>query len=1090
MSDDIQKARRMTIRLYALGERLGSPSSGELAQLLASNAFFQNDRASNLVKLALETSDTASSTAPLNKSFRLFFSARKEFTHPFQSRGDCLQSSIYDTLLCYMAFWGQVFEYYETMYYKPVDLPDGTTETSPASVPFEIGWQITCLFIRDTMLSAAARAAGLPSGYNRTLSWYFYPANATSELEEAKSLVLTVIAKIRKRGTVLVAAEGMIGHISFSNTIPLLHWVEDKLDKDWNNTEKLESLCVEYFESSSIRLNVNVNPVNNATAEATDEDALNNSFGPDSSFLDILDSTQTSELNPNSLLSLTGRAVALNIRPITPVILAATNCEWSGVDMGEFCREVAETCCWPEVVNTLTTSNQLGVSLLNMTGDVLVASSRTRRRSSLSAPSRLSLTPDQEAILPFPTPHEMPHLEPLMPKFGSHEVLGQIPIPELTPTPTRGSIVIPELTPTPRRTRDSDVTFFGGDVLDRSPLAPDTDHPLIQLQLESPVKLQKVLSRPSVVASSPLPTSSAVKTSVSLSQVVDAIVGSARRELSAKDWSLEAAMGDLLRKGKTLTGLYTHVSASIVEQPPSGDQNDQNNGRKRRRSSGAKRSDSLPKLPESALAEADKLIISFLDVVEKSSLKMLSGDQKSQLRSLTRILVLAHLWCEQDWANQDSLIMQAIAVAGDFMCFCNGISPFIPQTDLWAAGLRSEYTELHVGMFEVAIDLDFRDWFSLALFYNDFAYAILMGDTGLFNPNISQSAPVRRGPQKLVKPTMREALRQHCVMVCSELVNRWAFSSRSSFWSIYRTLDEDFCRRRRHGQSTNADMSNEIAKMNRFFKVCLVDAATFIIDLGDRVGASLLALHAAFDILRATVLMRPGLLMGRHLHQVAICSLVAASVFFSPLEARLDFNKVAQGVMLMQQSKDSEKLASRFLLRTVLLSMGFGESTFADCSGPLLVPGARLPESELSGTLQSFYEKCFVSEMRQVLFNMNQTKECPMDVAGLGPYPKGYPKHPSISPLAYMAICHGLVIGMQVAFGISNAEHAEVPKDKFAKAMEFISPLGVVPCLVPPLDAHTERSINKQDRYFRWIRGTTVWANNNGSYTVLNDDEE
>ena len=109
MTDDIQKALRMTIRLLSLGEKLGCPSYGELAQLLASNAFGKKDRISNLIKLSLETTESKTSSAPLNEALKLFFTARKELSRPFGCRADCLQSCIYDVLLCYTSFWGQVF---------------------------------------------------------------------------------------------------------------------------------------------------------------------------------------------------------------------------------------------------------------------------------------------------------------------------------------------------------------------------------------------------------------------------------------------------------------------------------------------------------------------------------------------------------------------------------------------------------------------------------------------------------------------------------------------------------------------------------------------------------------------------------------------------------------------------------------------------------------------------------------------------------------------------------------------------------------------------------------------------------------------
>jgi hypothetical protein len=1104
MGDDIKRARQMTMRLFNLGEKVGCPSAGELAQLLAGNAFGQKDNAINLIKLSLETSETKCTMAPLNKSFRLFYNAREEISRPFSSRSDCLQSSVYDVLLCYMSFWGQVFEYYETMYYKPVNLPDGTTESSPATVSFEIGWKIACLFIRDMMLSTAARAAGLSSGYDRSMSWYFYPANATSELEEAKVLVLTVIAKIRKRGTVLVSGEGMIGHISFSNTMPLVHWVEDKLDKDWNNIEKLDSLCVEYFETSSIRLNVNVNCVQDG---ASSEDTLNTSFDPNASFLDTFDAGQTDESpgNPYSLVSMTGRSVSLNIRPITPALLGSANCDWGGVDMGEFCREVGEKCAWPEVVNTVSTAGQIGISLLNMTGEVsLVPESMSkRRRSSLSAPSRLSMTPEQGLVLPFQTPsHDMPNLEPI-PKFGLGDYV-HIPIPQLTPTPTgNASIMIPEFTPTPRRNRDSDVTFYTGNSPQASALASLPTE--LDAEFESPRKIQRVSSRPSMVVSSPAKPSGIFPNPnpVNLNQVVDCIVASAKRELSAKQWSLEASLGDLLRKGRTLSAMYALAvmsGGSELAQEETGD-NQHNTGRssKRRRSSNeikktANSSYILPNLSENSLETAETRLGLFLRAAERKPLRSFSTDQLGLVACMARVLVLAHMCAEKECT--DEVLKMSIITAGDIVCFGTKAGPFIEENDIYAAGIRGVYADMHIGVIELGKSLGFDDWMELAIFYNDFAFTVLLGNPGgLLTPTTGKrnsSSSNTGGASKITSKhaSSREALDEHCLLVSSELVNRWAFAFSSSFWALLGLLEKDFLHMR-HGVSSDLYISKisreQVSKLDVFLKTTLTNAATYIVDLGDRVRSNTSVLHAAFDILRSTVLLRPHLLQGRHMHQIAQCSLMAASVLFSEPVNRVDFMALSQGALLMQRTKDAEKIVQRFVLKTVCLSVAGGDVVFSDASAALAFPGRHQPDSELTGSIQEFYEKEFVSELRQVLCNLHRTKN-PKEASFLGPFPDKVSKDPSVSPFGYTALCLAMALGMHAGFNITDAVTKTIPSSHFAKALPFAAPLGIVPCLVPPLEPYKHRSANRKDRYFRWFNDTTILAKDNGVYMVLPDD--
>ena len=1081
MSDEIQKARKMTFRLYAIGERSGSPHAGEIAQMLAINAYSQNDKALNVIKLSLETAETNVSTAPLNKAVKLFMDARQDITRPFVSRSDCLQSCIYDVILCYTSFWGQVFEYYETMYYKPVELPEGGVDTQPATVSFEVGWQITCLFIRDIMLSAAARAAGVANGYNRSMSWFFYPANATSELEEAKSIVLTVIARIRKRGTLLVGNEGMLGHISFSNTVPLTHWVEDNLYNDWNNTERLAALSQEYFESTTIRVNVNVTPISSDSSA----DTMNLSFGPETSFLEGLENEEgeSSPMRTSRMTSsMSSRSIGLNIRPVTPILLGSALCEWGGVEMAEFCREIVLKCNWPEVANTVSTAGQMGYSLINMSAEVAVSKLLQERRKSLSAPSRLSVTPD--AVLPFSTPAGMPNLEPLLIPPGSGVAHFGIPIPELTPTPR----------PTPpvaRRARDSEVTFFGGfdDEGDRlvSPLEPvqqalvalpsDADFDFSNdnnLSASSPSRKRAVLSRPSVVASPQ-----------QMPEIAARIVAAANRDLSSKDWSLERALGSLGREGKSMESLYKQIQGS--------------DGRKRRRSSSSSssnqnstnRKDEFPVIDMQTLKEADRRITESINLLTKRSLKHLTQTQKNTLDTLSRILALASI-CIGD--SSVSCLKSAVAVSADLLAFCHNIKPMLLQTDVFGAGLRGAYADANIAMIEAAKDVGLFDWYKLSLFFNDTAFQVLLSPDGLLEPNVVSSAPARMRaapPQKLVQNHMSifERLQPHCFLVCSELMMRWAWAPGSRLWIVHAKLTSDYLIRRHEfagGEEVYETDKSEIEVFNYFVKQCLLNAGQYLCDLAERLELSEDIIHASFDIVRATILLRPDILKGRHMYHIVYCALVAASNIFSP--PPVDFARVTQAAIVMQPNPDAQAIIRDYVCQSVSLSSNGAATQFSDGSAALVLPnasGRMQPEFQLTGDVKKFYETVFVGEMRQILFNIRKvTRPNDLPHLDLGPYPQNAVRHPSLSPFAFISLSSSLALALQQTLGEPGMQARTEHYQYFQKAMTIVSPLGLLPCLLPPIEP-ADVAINRGDKVFKWMNDAAIKSTRNGCFTVI-----
>jgi hypothetical protein len=1044
--NDFLNEPRMAAQLSKLGQRPGFDSAAAFAQRLIS---FVLDHSK---KLLLD----ASETAPLSKSFQLFADARKDLSGPFRSVHDGMQSCVYDVLLCSASFWGQVFEYYETMYFKAVQLPDGTVEISPATVSFEAGWKIACLFIRENLLSLAGKAAGVSSGFDKSLNWCFYPANLGKELEDAKVMVLTLIGQIRKRGTVLVAAEGILGSMSFTFTIPLKLWVDDKLDKDWNNVTRLDALCQEYFESSSIRLNV--------TLKAPPDDA-NASFLP-SFASDFVDG---STLTPRNSLAAADRSVALNIRPIPPFVFASPGCEWSGVGMGEFCREVPHQCVWPEVVNTVPpTEDQIGMSALKVSASLTA-------RALANSPSRWPVPPSPTDLSFSSVEEKMPHLEPI---FGVEEsaYVPSIRRASVSPKSTgHASTAVPGLTPTPQRlSMDSDVKCKNSS---HSPVSTESD-----VEFESPNKIRRVSSGPDPETISPVSESSRS----SLKDIVKQIVFAAKREVSSNDWSLCAALGELLKHSDTLSSLYTFVlhsggaesfSKAYKEQEPPG----RRSSRLRLSNSSKEICESLPKISDSVLANCEAYLAYLMKFTQKNVLRDLRREG-SRFTALARVLALAHVLDQGDW-SEDAMKM-VVSVAGDFVCYCLKIKAHIRPTDIYAAGLRRAYADAGIAMIEVAKGLKFGDWLSLALFYDDFAYTVLMGEEGLFA--VSHAADTDGVHRVGREDTLRLGLNSHCLLVGSELVNRWSFHMTSSFWDILRALTSEFINRR-HDWEPKVERfqrsSESIKKLDKFLRILLVDSSLYLLDLCACMHLPLIVQHAAFDLVRSVILLRPVLLRGRHMHQIVQCSIVAASVLFTSPPYRPSFQQLGFVAKERQTSAEAQLIYSQFVLDAVLLSTAGGDVLFSDAGAAIAWSPELHPDSELTGSVEDFYVKEFVSEMRQVLFNLHRSK-LGSACWESGPFPERKTQCQSVSPLSYIALSSWMVLAFQIAFGDAYAARGIFPASKFVVAFPFAFPLGVIPCLLPPIEAWELSLVESRRIFVNWVPGTAISTKGIGEYSV------
>jgi hypothetical protein len=54
----------------------------------------------------------------------------------------------------------------------------------------------------------------------------------------------------------------------------------------------------------------------------------------------------------------------------------------------------------------------------------------------------------------------------------------------------------------------------------------------------------------------------------------------------------------------------------------------------------------------------------------------------------------------------------------------------------------------------------------------------------------------------------------------------------------------------------------------------------------------------------------------------------------------------------------------------------------------------------------------------------------------------------------------------------------------FEKAMTIVSPLGVLPCLLPPIES-ADVAINRGDKVFKWMNDAAIKATRNGCFTVI-----
>jgi hypothetical protein len=223
---------------------------------------------------------------------------------------------------------------------------------------------------------------------------------------------------------------------------------------------------------------------------------------------------------------------------------------------------------------------------------------------------------------------------------------------------------------------------------------------------------------------------------------------------------------------------------------------------------------------------------------------------------------------------------------------------------------------------------------------------------------------------------------------------------------------------------------------------------------------------------------------------------MAANTLFSQTVGgkSFDMQKICQAAVVMQADPEAQAIVSKFVLKSVPLTSCGGVDLFSDCSGALVMPnadGSTPPEFDLSGDLRAFYDTIFVSEMRQVLANLKKATQrrppnCPQ--GDMGPFPEESETHMSLSPFAFVSLSSALALAMQQSLGQSGMQSRFVKYHHFAGAMPLVSPMGVLPCLLPPIEPGAQpAAFRSSDRCFRWLRDTTICASKNGQYSVLPD---
>jgi hypothetical protein len=316
---------------------------------------------------------------------------------------------------------------------------------------------------------------------------------------------------------------------------------------------------------------------------------------------------------------------------------------------------------------------------------------------------------------------------------------------------------------------------------------------------------------------------------------------------------------------------------------------------------------------------------------------------------------------------------------------------------------------------------------------------------------------------------------------------RWSWAPSSGLWTVLNSLTADYYNRR-HGceEIVCGTEQSKIDQVNYFVKQCLISVGIHLCDLADRLQVSELVTHAAFDLVRATILLRPEMLKGRHLYHIVYCAVRASSVIFAAFTKTkpVEFAKIAQTALVMQENPDAQTIVKKFVLRSVSLSNCGGAVLFSDCSGALVLPninGEQPPEFALTDDMNAFYERVFVPEMGQTIYNIRKVTLRRDTVEGdMGPFPENLARDRSLSPFGFISLSSSLALAMQQTLGQSGMPSKTVKYTHFPRAMAVVSPLGVLPCLLPPIEAVGPTHCNKGDRMYKWMNEAAIRVSKNG----------
>lgn len=93
-------------------------------------------------------------------------------------------------------------------------------------------------------------------------------------------------------------------------------------------------------------------------------------------------------------------------------------------------------------------------------------------------------------------------------------------------------------------------------------------------------------------------------------------------------------------------------------------------------------------------------------------------------------------------------------------------------------------------------------------------------------------------------------------------------------------------------------------------------------------------------------------------------------------------------------------------------------------------------------------------------------------------------RSPYLSPFAFISLSSSLAIAMQQNLGEPGIQTRTEHYQHFQKAMTIVSPLGVLPCLLPPIK-RADVPIKGGEKIFKWMNDSAIKVMKNGGSIVI-----